>query len=188
MADDFNNIAGLRQLRDRLAKMEVNMQRKIPRRAVASAASVVKKEAKRIVKSQGLVRTGTLHKNIALKRERQSPVGETRYNVGVRHGRALGRKATKKLVRSSNGRIVSKYQNDPFYWRFIEFGHRTVPRRKAKQSNFMRARDSISYRRKHPTGKVPAKPFIGPSLKNKQREAAQKMREVLERLIIKNGG
>ena len=126
---------------------------------VASSAQVIKKEAKNIALSKGLKRTGALLKNIVIKREKNTPLNTLQYNVGVRHGKELGRKKStvKYFARNNTGRIITKYKNDPFYWRFLEFG----------------------------TKDISARPFLAPALANKRQQAIDAMTKVLDKEILK---
>lgn len=115
-------IQGLGDLRKAFDGLNSDLQKKIAPRLVASAGGVMRKQAKVNAQSAGLKRSGALIRNIAIKRERKAPPGVTQYNLGVRHGRDLGRRAKKFLVKNTKGRVVTKYENDPFYWHFHEFG------------------------------------------------------------------
>lgn len=116
-------ILGIGQLQKSFANLKQDMIIKTSRRMVASGGAVVRTEAKKIAQSYGLRKSGALIRNIAIKRERNAPAGTEQYNLGVRHGRDLGngKKVVKYLVQNSRGRIVTKRENDPFYWRFLEF-------------------------------------------------------------------
>lgn len=116
-------ILGIGQLQKSFANLKQDMIIKTSRRMVASGGGVVRTEAKKIAQSYGLRKSGALIRNIAIKRERNAPAGTEQYNLGVRHGRDLGngKKVVKYLVQNSRGRIVTKRENDPFYWRFLEF-------------------------------------------------------------------
>src|SRR5688500_4338710 len=112
-----------------------DMQDKVSLRMVAAAGSVLKKEARIIAQSKMTRRTGALFNNIDIKRDTKAPSGTTQYNLGVRHGRAMGngKKIQKYLEVSKSGRIVTRRVNDPYYWSFLEFGHKVVARAAGKQ-------------------------------------------------------
>lgn len=115
-------ILGIDNLRAQFSKLKSDMISRTSRRMVASAGGVLRKEAKAIAQSLGLKRSGAMIRNIAIKRERDAGNGVQQYNLGVRHGRHLGRKAKKYLSLSSRtGRVVTRRENDPYYWRFLEF-------------------------------------------------------------------
>lgn len=149
-------ILGLGELREKFARLK-DIDRGA-RRAVVAAGQVVKREAKSLAQRQGLRLTGALIKNIAIKRER-TPAGVVQYHIGVRHGRDLSRKdkQTKYLAVGRSGRIVTRYKDDPFYWRFHEFG----------------------------TRRTAARPFIGPALENRRSAALEAMGKAIDKEIQK---
>lgn len=155
MAD---NIIGLGELTAKLKKLD-GLSKKTAAKMVAAAGAVIRKEAKSIAQAKGLRKTGSLIKNIAIKRERNVPKDTVQYNVGVRHGREFGKKknVVKYLAVGRKGRIVTKYKDDPFYWRFLEFG----------------------------TKNINARPFIAPALERKRNEAVKAMEAVLDKEILK---
>lgn len=151
-------ITGVSDLAKLMNQLSADVQQKVGRRMVVSAANVVKQQAKANVQAKGLIKTRTLVNNIVIKRETKVPKGTIQYNVGVRHGRNLTRKQKQavKLVRR-NGRVGKRYLNDPYYWRFLEF------------STVRRA----------------GTPFLGPALEQKQSAAIDKMSQVAKREIMK---
>ncbi len=153
-------ILGIGELSRKFAELAENMKQKTARRMVATAGGIVRKEAKALALSQGLKQTGSLIKNIAIKREKNVPEGVEQYHLGVRHGRELRRAKIDKLflVKNKSGRVVWKRVDDPFYWRFLEFG--------TKQIN--------PYR------------FIQQALNNKQQEAIDAMLSRLQRDLEKS--
>lgn len=114
-------IEGVGELRKQFEAIADNQKINMGRRMVASAGGVLRKEAKALAQGHGLKRSGALIKNVAIKREKSAPPGVVQYHLGVRNGPDLGRKAQKVLVVKENGRIGSKYVDNPFYWRFLEF-------------------------------------------------------------------
>uniref|UniRef100_UPI0025834A98 hypothetical protein n=1 Tax=Comamonas sp. TaxID=34028 RepID=UPI0025834A98 len=148
--------------------------------------------------------SGAMVENIAIKRESKAPEGTAQYHIGVRHGRDQGRKArkegTKRLV-LRKGRIVTRRMNDPFYWRFVERGHRVVPaaveggtttftqslrngkvvtRKRLFSGSSIRAR-----RRMASQDVVGKKPFIGPALERKRDAAIAEMTLTLQRYLAR---
>lgn len=123
-----DSVKGISELSAAFKMLSADMQKKTGAKMVASAASVIRKAAKENAKSQGLNKTGAYIRNIAIKREKNAGQGVIQYNVGVRHGRALGngKKVVKYLAVNKFGRIVTKRENDPFYWRFLEFGTKNI--------------------------------------------------------------
>lgn len=177
MADNVQ-IIGIGSLGKMFSQVKKDMAEKTSLRMVASAGGVLRTEAKRLALSQGLKKSGALIRNIAIKRERKAPPGVAQYNLGVRHGRHLGngKKIIKFLALGKSGRVVIRRQNDPFYWWFLERGHKIIPRASSK-------RDGISIRRRSPIGFVEPSPFIQPALENKREEAMAAMEARLKRDI-----
>lgn len=114
-------IKGLAELLSNLHDVGVTV-RTAARGATNAAAQIVKAEAVKNARAQGLVSTGALVNNIAVKRERNTPDTWIEYHVGVRHGKEA-KGATKIAVRGRDGRIRFEYADDPFYWWFWEMGH-----------------------------------------------------------------
>ena len=116
-------IFGIQGLQAKFLDLRQDMVLKTARRMVASGGAVLRTEARTIAQSLGLKKTGALIRNIAIKRERAAPAGTEQYNLGVRHGRDLGngKKVIKYLEVGKSGRVVTRRQNDPFYWKFLEF-------------------------------------------------------------------
>ncbi|MTW11428.1 hypothetical protein GM658_12555 [Pseudoduganella eburnea] len=166
-----SGIQGIAELRNAFQGVGEDMRLRTSRVMVAAAGGVLRKEARALAQAQGLRLTGALIQNIVIKRDK-SPDGVTQYNLGVRHGRALGKKAEKKLVIGKNGRVTSVYVNDPFYWWFLEKG------RNVYQGNGRRKRGAVVRR-------VEATPFIAPALDNRQQEAIDAMARRLETAIRK---
>jgi HK97 gp10 family phage protein len=123
-------ITGQAELAANFRQLATAMMRTTAAKMVLGGAQIVKKGSKAIAAAAGLRRTGALIKNIAVKREREAPAGTVQYNVGVRHGRDLTKKQKTKsrLAVNARGRIVKRYEDDPFYFRFPELG--TVKQRK----------------------------------------------------------
>jgi len=182
MAD--KDILGIGDMKANFAKLRDEVRNRTSRRMVVAGGNVLKRKAKQIAQANGSVRTGAMVKNIAIKREAQAGDGTTQYHLGVRHGRNLTAKAKKnsKLAVASTGRIVKRYADDPYYWRFVEFGHNVVPRNPAQGKQ-----QSISKRRKQPTGTVAAKPFIAPALEQGRAEALEAMNDRLQADLAKAG-
>jgi HK97 gp10 family phage protein len=146
---------GLRELLDNLDKVGVTV-RAAAGGAVNAAAQEVKKRAIENARAQGLVSTGALVKNIAVKRQRGTPATRFEYHIGVRHGKEA--KNTQKIaIRGKDGSIRFEYENDPFYWWFWEIGHYNV------------------FLRKH----VAAKPFLRPAMDAVAPYALDMMRDYL---------
>lgn len=121
-------IRGVGALRDLFKQLGSDIQNKSAARIVVAGGNVLKKEARVIAEAAGLRKTGALIANIVIKKERNVPPGTVQYNLGVRHGRDLGngKKVIKYRALSKSGRVVTRRQNDPFYWSFLEFGTKYI--------------------------------------------------------------
>lgn len=152
-------LIGIEGLQAKFLELRQDMTIKTARRMVASAGSVLRTEARAIAQSHGLKKSGALLRNIAIKRERRAPAGTEQYNLGVRHGRDLGngKKVIKYLEVGKSGRVLTRRQNDPFYWKFLEFDtkHRS------------------------------ATPFIQTALENKSEQAIAAMQDRLDKDLAK---
>lgn len=155
------SVTGGSSLHARFKSLTADMRRKVAPRMVASGARELRKESKSLAKQHGLKKSGALIRNIAIKRERKAPPGTVQYNLGLRHGRALGngKKVKKYLALNKSGRVVVRRANDPFYWSFLEFDT------------------------KHRKGTS----FIAQALKNKRTQAAAAMGKQLTKEIEKAG-
>lgn len=153
------SLQGLPELNAAFKSLGDKVSKKTGLRMVAAAAGVVRNQAKTIARSKGLKKTGTLINNIAIKREKNVPANVVQYHVGVRHGREYGRRknVVKFLALGKRGRIVTKYANDPYYWRFLEFGTKHIR---------------------------PIK-FLEPALELSAQQAIQKMRNVIDKELLK---
>lgn len=154
-------ILGIGELTKNFAKARSDMETRIARSMVVAAGGVLKRKAKANMQRQGLVRTGSMMKNVAIKRETQAPAGTAQYHLGVRHGKNKTRaqRKTGKLSVNTKGRIVKRYEDDPYYWRFPEFG----------------------------TAKQQATPSLGPALEEGKTEAIEAMAARLKKELDKTG-
>lgn len=154
-------ILGIGELSQSFRELKAGMETRTSRAMVVAAGGVLKRRAKANALAQGLRRTGALVKNIVIKREPQAPQGTAQYHLGVRHGRNLTtkQKASSKLGISKGGRIVKRYEDDPYYWRFAEFG----------------------------TRKQQAAPFLGPALEQGKTDAIDAMATRLKKELDKAG-
>lgn len=153
-------VIGIKDLLSTMQRLNVQMTTKTGARMVAAAGGVIRKEAKAIAQSKGLRKSGSMISNIAIKREKNAPSGTVQYNVGVRHGRDFARRnknVVKYLAVGRRGRIVTRYKNDPYYWKFIHFG----------------------------TKYIKPVPFIVDALNNKRLAAIAAMEAVIEKDVLK---
>lgn len=160
---------------------------RLARRAVVAGGRVLKDTAKAIARANGSVRTGVMVENVAIKRESRAGPEREQYHLGVRHGRDQSKKVRqagkRKLSVNADGRVKSMRDNDPFYWRFVELGHKTVTRRSGSKAG----RQSIRKRRAQSSGWVNAKPFIGPALERKKTEVIAAMTAAVAKEVARTG-
>lgn len=179
-----------------------DMGPKVSRRMVVAGGKIIREDAKALARANGSVITGAMVDNIVIKRETDVPEGTAQYHIGVRHGRDQSRKVrsagNRRLV-VSRGRITVRRDNDPFYWRFVERGHRVVPASvEGGQSTYtQRLRNGTvvtrtrrfsgkslrARRRMANTGVVGKKPFIAPSLQRNRDAAITAMDRTLQRYL-----
>jgi HK97 gp10 family phage protein len=123
---EIHKIHGLKELEDNLLLLGRDIHARGVRLMMSRAAVPMREEAKQrvpVLKVPDVRRiAGTIKKQIAIWRKRQTPYAVT-YYVGVR---GLSKKAIRefKQTQSQSGKRAtsSNNPNDPFYWRFIEFG------------------------------------------------------------------
>lgn len=177
-------VLGIGELGSAFRELKADMEARTARAMVVSAGGVLKRKAKKIAIANGSRRTGAMIKNIAIKREPSAPPGTAQYHLGVRHGNDLSSKqkaASKQLYVNGKGRISVRYVDDPYYWRWVEQGHRIVARADSRAGKNVSRRA----RRAAATGKVDAKPFIGPALEQGKTEAINAMDARLQRELAK---
>lgn len=203
-------VLGIESLASAFREVREDMGSKVARRMVVAGGKIVRDRAKGIAKANGSVISGDMVENIAIKRETKAAAGTAQYHVGVRHGNDQSRKVRAKGQRRlvvSRGRIVQRRDNDPFYWKFVERGHRVVPasvadgsttyvqklrdgrmvtRKRAFSGSGLRAR-----RRMTGPGVVGRKPYLEPALNLERGNAVAAMERTLERYLAserKKGG
>lgn len=199
-----SEILGIGELKASFSELKEGMETRVARSMVVAAGGVLKRKAKEIAQSNGSRRTGDMIKNIAIKREAQADPGTAVYHLAVRSGKDLTskqKKTGKRLAVNSKGRIAVKYDNNPFYWKWVEQGHKIVGReavadgvtvyettlRNGKKAKRERAYKGAGMRarRRSPTGSVTAKPFIGPALEQGRTEAIDAMATRLQKELDK---
>ena len=127
MADGIDvKLEGIDALNKALADATKQIRTKAVRSALRKAGQIISKEAKTsapILKAPTKTRkAGTVKRNIAV---RNSKFARQAGNEGVFIGvRPLRGSRQKKL-----GKAGAKNPNDPFYWRFLEFGTKNISAR-----------------------------------------------------------
>lgn len=199
---DKSEVLGIEDLAASFREVREDMGSKVARRMVVAGGKIVRERAKANAQANGSVISGAMVDNIAIKRESGTPDGTAQYHVGVRHGRQQTNKVRKqgaKRLVVSKGRIVTRRENDPFYWKFVERGHRVVPtsvadgtttyvqklrngksvtRKRAFAGSSLRAR-----RRMAGQGVVGKMPFLEPALEQERGSALAAMERTLTRYL-----
>jgi hypothetical protein len=183
------NVMGMQQVLARLHTVAADIRDKVMVRVVASAANSVRKEAQTIAKRKNIRRTGALINNIVLKREHDVDAGIIQYNVGVRHGLG-GRGNGKKIIsaRKKGRGVTVKYQNDPYYWFWIEAGHRVIGKNTGSNNLSIKERRALHTSFVGPSKSktfVGAKPFLLPALENRRSNLPAFMQNRLNEEIAK---
>ena len=124
MAGDVVRIEGLDNLKRKLAEVPKAMRKRVLRNALAAGAREVRDVAKR---NAPVMTLGT-----SLKAPYRKP-GTVKQAIRVRTSKADRRAGDVGVfvnVRPAKaGQRGAKNPNDPFYWRFLEFGTRKMPAR-----------------------------------------------------------
>lgn len=148
-------LEGGRELRERLMQLQADAIERMVPIAVSNATALVRDESHRDMLRQRAIRTGTMIKNVAMKRQKGTPYGFVQYNVGVRsgyraaNGRAVGAggvgvasgaRKVSSLYRDKRGNvhIRNSYTNNPWYWRFLELGTKHIKERRFIQDALSR--------------------------------------------------
>lgn len=135
-----------------------------------SGAELFREEAKRNALAHA--KTRTIYNNIIVKRLEEDSDGNRRqaYLVTVRKGRYNG--------------------SDAFYWRWVEHGHKFVPKNKKLSEKTGRTIGWAAHRRaaelEYGTATVPAYPFMRPAYESKKTEAGAVMARALTEKIAKS--
>ena len=135
-----------------------------------SGAEPFREEAKRNARARA--KTFTIHNNIIAKRLEEESDGARRqvYLVTVRSGRYGG--------------------TDAFYWRFVERGHKFVPRNTKTSKKTGKKVGWAAHRRaaelEYGTASAPAYPFMRPAYESKKQEAVDVMTRTLAAQIARN--
>jgi len=135
-----------------------------------SGAEPFRDEAKRNARARA--KTYTIHDNIIVKRLEEESDGARRqvYLVTVRAGTYGG--------------------TDAFYWRFVERGHKFVPRNKKVSKKTGKTTGWEAHRRaaelEYGTASAPAYPFMRPAYESKKQVAVDAMTSTLAQQLARN--
>lgn len=162
---NFDSRALQASLADAVRKLSDAAGESALRAAGSSGAELFRDEAKR--NAQAHVKTGTLRDNIIVVRLEEESDGARRqvYKVTVR-------------------------SNPAFYWRFVEFGHKFVPRnsrvskRTGKKVGWKAHRKAAEL--EYGTASAPAYPFMRPAFESMKGEAVDMMSKTLQEQIKRN--
>jgi len=135
-----------------------------------SGADPFREEAKRNARARA--KTYTIHNNIIVKRLGEESGGARRqvYLVTVRAGTYGG--------------------SDAFYWRFVERGHKFVPRNKKVSKKTGKKTGWEAHRRaaelEYGTASAPAYPFMRPAYESKKQVSVDAMTRTLTEQLTRN--
>ena len=134
-----------------------------------SAAEIFREEAKQNALAH--IQTGTIYRNIIVKRLERESDGDNKqvYLVTVRKGDYGG--------------------DDAYYWRFVEKGHKFVPRnpnrtRTGRKAGWREHRAAAAL--EYGTASAPAYPFMRPAYESKKGAAADAMTRTLSEILARN--
>ncbi len=173
---EFNADGLIAGVQAQVDKLRGSLGERALRQIGFAGAEVFREEAKRNAAAN--VKTGTLYRSIIAKRLEEESDGDIKqaYLVTVRSG-------------SFNG-------DDAFYWRFVERGHKFVPRNRkvsAKtgktigwKAHRAKADKAAEARRlEFGTAGVPAYPFMRPAYESKKAESVEIMQNKIDEIIKK---
>lgn len=143
-------IEGLRELREALLRtIPAELQGKTLQKALGAGTALVVRDAK----ARAPVDTGRLRKAIYAVRNKQNSNGVFE----------------ERVVTVRRGKKFQKTSRDAYYWKFVEFGHRTG----AGKGKYLKKVDRPGGRGVVSTGVVPAKPFLRPAFESQKRPALE---------------
>lgn len=183
MAADPNIVSykleGLDQLMRSLRDVPNNLRKKALTKALRAAGKVVLDEARArapvLKEAIPHRRAGTVKKAIKL---RVSKMDKRQGNVGVFINVKPLTKAQignykSSSVKSGGKASGSANPTDPYYWRWLEFGHKIVPRSSKRNPT------TLKQRRMAATGRVAARPFLRPAA-----DKLEEAKRVFERTVL----
>lgn len=188
MADGLSvKLEGVDELKRVLAAAANDIRTKAVRGALREGGKVIQAAARAaapVLAERTKYRTpGTVRRAIAVRNSRFARQrGDEGVFVGVRPVSAKKNRAVKVAQAKTGGRVGGAYNpRDPYYWWWVEFGHRIVPRASqrsgsgtttytqrlrngrvvTRQKQF--SHQSLTGRRRLAGGRVAAKPFLRPA-------------------------
>lgn len=122
MADEVN-VLGLKEIKSVLDRLPARLGEKVVRAALRSAAQVIRKDAQArapvLQQPKWGRKAGTLRKSITIKRSKRDKYGVYLTVAG------LSAKKIKEWRKGSVSKDSAYNPDDPWYWRFLEFGTAT---------------------------------------------------------------
>jgi hypothetical protein len=163
--DSSDLVAGIKEA---VAKIGSALDESTLREAGFAGAKVFREEAKRNALAHK--KTGVIYNNIIVKRLEEESSGAYRQSY---------------LVTVRNGKFGA--EGDAFYWRFVERGHKFVPRNKKVSKKTGKTIGWKAHREaailEYGTSSVPAYPFMRPAYDSKKIEADEAILSVLKAKI-----
>ena len=163
MADSFQ-IEGFKELSKELERLPQKVQKKILRKSVRAGAVLMRNRAKILAPK----RTGALARAIKVESSTsRSTPSVISYVIGVETGKVQRRTAsTGKVATRGKGKLKLRKANarekrgeDPYYWKFQEFGYRATGRSLHGKGKKGRGRKGLAKARARGI-KVPGKHFM----------------------------
>lgn len=157
---DEVRVEGLRELRAALLRtIPAEVQGKALQKSLTAGTRLTVAAAK----MKAPVKTGRMRKAIYATRDRASsrPGFEAR------------------VVAVKRGKKAQKSNRDAFYWKFVEFGHRTG----TKKTGYLRKSDRSSGGYAGGTGFVAARPFMRPAFDSTKAAALDAIRDGLKKQV-----
>jgi len=151
-------VLGLEELKRKMLTLGSKISRNALKSALVAGAKEVKKEALVLAP----VKTGRMRKAIYIKKMGKPNPFKENVILGVRSGKKL-----------------QKRNLDAYYWKFIEFGHLTRPKGKA------RSRSGRASALAGGGKMVAAQPFVRPAFQNSKERALSRFKVVLADFISK---
>lgn len=182
MAGDIEvRVRGLDDLRAALREIPDKLRRRVLRNALAAGARIVRDEARRgapvLREPDPRRKAGTVRDAISVRTSRQA---RAEGNVGVFVNVKPLKAAQIRAFKAKGGKAASN-PNDPFYWRWLEFGRQGRAGAAAAPSRLIRA-GSVRYRQgrraRRAVGPLPAVGFLQRAA-NRLGDALKKFEELL---------
>jgi HK97 gp10 family phage protein len=205
----MTTVTGLPELKEALLAIPAKLRKKALGNALRAAGRVVRDDARARApvldasKRTARRKPGTLRNAISV---RMSKVSRSNGDVGVfinvkplpgakfktvkSRGFFGGVKKTRLMVKASQR--GDDNPNDPYYWRWVEFGHRIVARFAGKYTDYrVRGRGrmtGLAARRRASTRSVPPHPFLRPAAQRLGDALGVFLKNIIPQIQKLNGG